>query len=536
MKRIIATLFLLTIVATPAFAADRSSTVQGRIQSSLSNVLPKSDYLVIVNRLDELESGTAAPVDGFVRPLPGLSVGVDANGQVVNKDATGTDYNGPIVISLMIDPAVKNETFELIKKTMPELAGGLRDLDEFKVVRAVLRQPLPPTNSAPQVTIQNQPSQEKNAGWTELARQMAAILLLGGIMIWFMSRLFDRERSPASSTSGQHHSQAAHQEEPKKRESIINFEELDPHVVGLFLLKELQERRTSKIATWALQTEPSGQRRILKTLPGWTASFLEQRLSEKDVLKSAKAESASSVYREIAVLEQNLHTDVDRKRAFLAWFPAPSLRLVPRHQLSSISLSTKRTLMRIRQDLGNLVRVDDIDLESSNAEPTSEEVIATWSELETWKSRHVVPDRDLQQDAVTRLANVINSLTEFGPISQQLEQAKSRLSAIDFARLENEVVAVSTPLRWDLDRVKSWLRVVDPQDYQWWLSCCAQTPKWDFTTMLRPLRRAMFERAASEPLYMSWTENAKKEAAVRLLQQLRSIHLESETKPDAEAS
>lgn len=531
MKRLsFVVLFIGLFLNAAALGADRAAIVQGRIQGALNNVLPKTDYLVIVNRLDDLDSGgVQAPLSGEVRNLPGLTVGVDARGEIVNKEGAIGEYNGPVAINLIVDPAVRGDTFELIRKTIPELAGGMRDLDEFKVTRAALRQAPQPNQNAPQVNVTNQAGQ---SGWADLVRHAAVLLLLGGILIWFMSRISNKDQKQSSPNQAQHDSPIKSALAEK-----LSFVDLDPGTVALYLLKQLHERRPEKVSIWAALTEPSEQRKVLKTIPGWAASYLEKQLRVKpDEQIQDYSTLASNIYREIAVVELNLVDDEDKMRSFLVWFPAASLRLVSRHHLMSITNPSKETLLKIRQDLGNLVKVDTLNMEESVAEPTAKEIHACFTELSKWKSSDVLADRATELDLVHKLARVINQLTEFGPIAQQLTQAKSKLPESDFKKLEALVVSAATPHSWPESKVKDWLRQVDPQDYQWWLSVTSTQPNWDLKKLLRPLRLSMFTRAAEEPEFKSWKEDVKKAAAVRLLEQLRTVHHQAENSSHVEAA
>jgi hypothetical protein len=66
--------FALFLFVMPAHANDRVIDIQSRLTSALSGILPKTDYLVIVNRIDALDSIGSANVSGTVRDLPGLRV------------------------------------------------------------------------------------------------------------------------------------------------------------------------------------------------------------------------------------------------------------------------------------------------------------------------------------------------------------------------------------------------------------------------------------------------------------------------------
>jgi hypothetical protein len=171
------------------------------------------------------------------------------------------------------------------------------------------------------------------------------------------------------------------------------------------------------------------------------------------------------------------------------------------------------------------VKLESEGLDVAIEEPTAEAIEKCFIAMESWSSKGVIGDRSRKRDAVGALASMINQLNEFGPIESRIKQAREKLSKEDFARLEEKIVWVKTPLNWSKDQVKDWLRAVEPQDYLWWCQLIGQEPPWKLEQMLRPLRLSMFNGAAVDPLHPQWTEGQRKAAAARILEQLRKIHL-----------
>jgi hypothetical protein len=530
--RIIA-VFLLIVAPQYSFAVDRALAVHSRIESALSGILSRSDFLVIVNRLDELEDGGASiAASGQVRRLPGLNVGVDNTGRVIRSDETAGQYNGGLSISVIIDPAVKPETYELIEKNIPELAGGLRDSDEFRISSAPLRQPPPPGSESPQIAVNNNLG-DQDANKASLLQQLAIGLAILGLFVWILSRLLNRsqENSPATRIAAQDQAAQANQLKEEKTKAEKHFAELDPLLTGLYLMRSQSNRQFDRIRGWAHAADPSTQRAVLMSLPGWMSSSLEKTIRDaiKDV-ESPKAET-SAVYLEISVLEKNLKAPAEKNRALLSWFPATYLRDVPTHQRDLLSQESRVVLWFLRPDLGDFVRQDAIardlsseDYDQALATPSDEAIQKCFEEMAVWNSKGIIGDRNTARDSVAALANMINQLREFGPIESLINQSKERLSSEEFARLESLVVWAKTPLSWTNGQIKDWLRVVDPQDYLWWCKILGQKPDWKLDELLRPLRLSMFNNAENEPLHTAWTEGQRKLAVERLLKQMREIH------------
>lgn len=543
MKFLIAALIILFQVSV--WAADRAANIQGRLSSSLGNILPTSDFLVIVNRLDQLEDGGQAEVVlGTARPLPGLTLSVDSKGNIVRQDMGASNYNGPVSISLLIDRNVRSETYELIRKEIADLAGGLRDLDEFRINRGVLRQaPIPNPNQS-SITI-NQPKSDDTAkAWTDTLKLMALFVILGGLFLWMSSRRQDTKPSTAGTANSMGNlgeKMAAEHRDSSGDVEKVGFKDIPAEVVSLFLLRAIKDRQTDKLQIWLNTSTPSEQRSILMTLPSWVSVGFEkviQQMIDSDVKRrilgeevpaelAVTREKVVSLYREMSVLERNLREKVDYQKSFLMWFPPHFVREVGHSYKTRLSENSKRLLWSMRPDLGEMVRMD-ADLNSDiHKLITDGEVTACYEELCSWKSS-VFAENNLSKDAVQIWSHIINELSEFGAIKSQLSQAQGQLSAEQYALLERRTVGIKSPLVWGDEMRRKWLLEVSPEDYVYWTSLVDATPSWNLDSELRPLRRAMFRTATQAELHKSWDESAKKAAALRLLSQFRKIQLGTE--------
>jgi hypothetical protein len=509
-----------------AFAVDRAMAVHSRIEGALGNILHRSDYLVIVNRLDLLDDdGATTAASGQIRRLPGLAVGVDAAGRVIKSDDADGQYNGGVSISLILDPAVRDETYDLIQKSISELAGGLRETDEFRISRASLRQPLPPTNQSPQVSVNNNMADPASKG-TDLLRQLAVGLAVLGLFVWVLSRLLNRNKdnSPQPRIAPQEAAKEAAEAADDRKKAEKSFAELDPQLTGLYLIRAQTNRQSDRVRAWAHAAEPSTQRAVLMALPGWISSSLEKTIQEAIKEKDQPRADVSAVYLEISVLEQNLRDPVERQRALLSWFPAVYLRDVSPHQRDLLSRDSRVVLWFLRPELGEFVKLENESFDQAIEEPSPIAIQRCYSEMESWNSKGIIGDRTQSRDPVSAIVAMLNQLKEFGPIDSRLKQAREKLSSDDFARLEKQVVSARTPLTWSQAQVKEWLRIVDPQDYIWWCQVIGQEPPWKLDTMLRPLRFSMFRNAQMDPVHKVWAEAQRKAAAERILVQLREIH------------
>ena len=533
LKSILLSVLCLTLLMPEkAQAIDRALAVHSRIEGSLSNILHRSDYLIIVNRLDQIEDGGASSAaSGQVRLLPGLAVGVDSAGRVMKNDDVIGQYNGGVSISIILDPAVKTETYNLIQRSISDLAGGLRDVDEFRISRAPLRQAPPPNNQAPQVAVNNNMAPPTNQN-NDLLKQLAIGFALLGLFVWVLSRLLNREKeasAPSSRSQMADPLQEAAEKIDEKKKAQKHFAELDPQLSGLYLIRAQQNKQMDRVRTWSHSADPSTQRAVLMSLPGWISSSLEKTIQDAIKDKEGSRADVSTVYLEISVLEQNLRDPVERKRALLSWFPPAYLRDVPAHQRDLLSRESRLVLWFLRPELGEFVKLENESYDQALEEPSALALQKCYAEMESWNSKGIIGDRSQLRDAVSAMATMINQLKEFGPIDSRLKQARERLSEQDFARLEKQIVSARTPLTWSQPQIKEWLRRVDPQDYLWWCQLIGEAPPWELEKLLRPLRLSMFRNAEREPVHTSWSESQRKAAAERIILQLREIHLSEDS-------
>lgn len=519
MKLITAFLF---IIANTAVANDRASDIQAKLVTAIGSIVSKSDFLIVVNKTDQLEDGGQSKlVSGSLKNLPGLNVGVDEKGQVVARDSGVNQYNGPVVITLLVDNAVQEETFNTLKQMLPEIAGGLRDLDEFKVRRAKLRQTNVPNQNAP-VNVNNIMPQKPESQWSDSLKFFSILLLVGGLFAWLLSRLLMNKQSSPASSSPNRESAGQTNTDKETPEEKVNWD-FDPTVVGLYLIKSFKEKKYAPILTWSTLSTSQFQRQVLLSLPAWMSSYLQSNLDTKDFFGEIAAEPIGSVFREITILEQNLSQNHSRKLAFLQWFPAPALRHVPKHFQKSFTAENRKTLWTLRPDLGDFVNVGNINIE--DLKDSSDHAISLcFEELAKWPSTAVIKNKDENRDIVVLLVNQLDMIREFGPLQAQIEHAQKSLSAEDYSRFLKLTASIETPLSWDQTKLREWLRQVEPQDYFWWLSLLKTKPSWKLENELRPMRKAMFQLAESNPYFQSWSEAEKKEASARMLDQLRSIH------------
>lgn len=528
MKNLI--LLLSLALLTPAASAlDRVQLIQSKLHSSLSSILPASDFLIIVNRADTLDDGGASQaVDGSVKQLPGLDLGVDSKGQIVLQGHGANNYSGAVAINVVIENQVRPETYKTIEKLLPDIVGGLRDDDDLKIARGPLRQPASASsNTAPQITIQNSPGQE-GAQTQENLKFLALLLITGGIFFWFMSKfnLPGRESEGSGKSGGRGSSQDdAEGKAPQSPEvTAADFALLDAEAVALFLMKEVRDRREKTWARWVKVTPSVHQREVFRYLPAWLLSFFHTMAGKNPLTEQELASlSMGELFNEIALVEQSFKTPEQKKKAFLQWFPAQAIRFVPRKHQRALSEASKRTLWAIRPDLGNLVRADEMMIDQVMGEPSFPEVEACAKELMAWPSTSIEGGEEASADMVTRWIDLINQLTEFSPIDSQIEQARKKLTPNDLQKLLARVAHLRTPFSLSEAERKDWLRAVDPADYYWWTSLTKEKPTWNLKDHLRPMRWAMFSQAEKEAAHTKWSEEEKKKSSERILRGLRAL-------------
>jgi hypothetical protein len=539
-KHLLSVLLLSLLVPFAASAADRTQAVQSKIHQALGSFLEKTDYIVMVNRLDPLgeDLNSNAEASGYIKSLPGLSVGVDAKGQIVRQDNSANQYSGPVAIQILLDRNVKAETLKMINNSLPMIIGGLNEMDEIKVSQATLRQT--PSNVPSPITVNNNSGASKtdNADFLKL---FAMMLMIAGALAWLMGR-FNSQGQGKSNNSllGNSALQKAVASADKiSPKSVLN--KLKPESVGMFLLKVLKTESKPDIS-WFYNLSLENQKNVFTSLPAWVSAFLEKTLKAQSKNKTDFHESLdknleAELFRQITVLEQNFKQETDWKKAFIMWFPAQSLRFVPKQYQHKFSQSARKCLWYYRPDLGDFVKAHDLQ-ESEMNEPSALALGQLFDEIAVWPSNLFETSQAEQKDLVETWAAMINQLQEFGSLESQFKQAQEKLNPEQYQSLLLKAANKESPFHWDQNKIKTWLRKIDPQDYFWWLSLCepsGQKPSWKLATSLRPLRLSMFEMAQSNLAYPSWTEAEKKSANQRLLRDLRSIHLGEELSEDLAA-
>lgn len=526
MRRLIGALVLVlgTITAIPSQAADRAAVIHSRINSSLANILDKSDYLILVNRLDELEESAVSDMpDGALKSLPGLNVGVDAKGRVVRQDAGAADYTGAVSVSLVLDRTVRPETAKLIEARLPEIIGGLKDSDELKVTRAGLRQPARANSASPAVTVNNVAAPSENKTSQDNLKFMAVLLIATGLLVWVLGRFGGRREGQNPGSPGQRPEPMGPIASRETAERGADLSELDAFASAIYVLKALKEGRSENLQRWIDQSTLKSQRAVFAVLPGWASAYIDGFVSRlPHERKTQDPVVAASIYREIAVIEQSLRSEHDRRLAFLTWFPAQGLRYVPKAHQQAFSQKDRHTLWHFRPDLGDFVRATELETAVGH-ELSKDDVKSCFDSLMSWPSSSLVKEPRTAKGGPTPWIQAIHLLNEFGPVASQLEQARLKLNDSDFATVWRESAHLESPLSWDEANRRAWLRQVDPQDYQWWKSLLKKAPDWSLEKDLRPLRLAMFRFAENQPAFQSWSEQEKKESAARILQSMRAV-------------
>lgn len=511
------------------FAVDRVQLIQSKIQSSLGSVLPKSDFLVVVNRLDSLNDGGASQVvDGALKMLPGLNLGIDSKGEIIAQGNSGVNYNGAVSILVIVDKQIKNETYKAIEKLMPEIVGGLRDNDEMKLSQAPLRQPDLKKNDSPQISIQNMMDNKNQM--QENIKFLALLLLTGGLFFWFMNRLSHSQQPREAEPPTAKHSETHTNQDDEHNLLHVNasdFLVLDPATVALFLLKEVKDKKIDSWKKWIKSAPVIHQREVFKRLPSWVLSYLQDMRKKNSSKDSEDAKiSLHDLFNNMSMVEQSFKTEAQKQKAFLQWFPAESLRFVSQRHQKSFSEKSKKILWSIRPDLGNFVKVDTLEVTELLKDASNSDIALCFEEL------HQLPSLDIEEnisadDAVERWAGLINQLKEFGAIDSQLAQAQNKLPDYEYLRLAHSVANINTPFEFSTSQRKDWLRAIVPEDYYYWLQSVKKVPTWNLETDLRPMRLAMFQDAEKAAHHKLWSEENRKISAERILISLRLVKTQS---------
>ncbi|MCB0367896.1 MAG: hypothetical protein KDD45_00290, partial [Bdellovibrionales bacterium] len=498
LKRIFIYFSLLSLFfISKGFCADRSIFVQAKIERSLSQILQPNDYLVIVNKLDDINyyDSRKGTITGTLKPLPGLNLDVDERGQVVSQNQQATDYRGPLFISVIFDKHVNQETQKTIIKNLPEISGGLLDDDELKTAVATLRQETI-SNQSPSVSINNQLPENKSY-WIDSVKLIATLSMLAGILLFFISRLSlnKKENNPGVMPFN---------ENKKSDDKLVDqfkwpdFTELSPSLVSLFIIKQIKEKNNQIVLNLFSLTDASFQRKVMMSLPAWVSTSIQKLVFDNensfnsDNPEKININIANKIYLELTILEHSFKTESDYEKAFLLWFPPEMLRFVPKFQQKDLSIVSKTTLWYFRQDLGGFIRTDTSPEESLLKEPQPSAIHNCYVELKNWTSTSYVFESEKGLNIVNVWSQIINSLHEFGPIDFQVEQAKLKLTENQYKELENLIVRTLTPLLWSETKRKSWLRNIEPDDFYWWRSLLKEPLDWNLKSYVRTLRYGMF--------------------------------------------
>lgn len=516
---------LLLLVSVPAFAGDRVLEVQSRVTSALSGILPRTQYLVVVNRLDSLEATGSQAVSGQIRGLPGLRVGVDDDGQVVLREGEAHAYSGPVSVTVVIDTDVKTETYRAIEALLPEIMGGARGGDEIKIKRALLRQP--PEVQQPQVIVNNaapqiDPKQMSNGG--ELYRVGALFLLGLGALLWMMSRR-QNEQAPkrpyADSTAIQNKAGAETRLQPWNPTS---FEGFDASVLGLYILKCVRDRDYVRARSFFATASPAAQRSALGAIPAWCATYCLEQVEQSEGARDAKQVSPDTIMRELTVMETALKSDPSAKAsALIQWIPVEAMSKIHPESLAAPSDEARFSIISLRPDLAQAFKYDENDALVSGMIFNAKAIETTGKEMHAWRTRLVV-NRTAKTTVVDAMAGIINRTETFSEAEEKLKGIRKKMSKLDWEALQPKIVCKDTfQVLTELQK-KDFLRLVDPVDYYFILQTM-NVADWPLETLVRPKRLAAYRSVERMNVHEEWTDEQKRAAGTRVLNHLRTVFL-----------
>jgi hypothetical protein len=528
-------LFLILValfIAMPAFAGDRLLEVQSRLSAALSGILPKTDYLVVVNRIDALDNMGGQVVTGVVRNLPGLKVGVDEEGQVVVKDGQNQLYNGPVSVTVVLDNDVANETYRAIETLLPEIMGGARGGDEIKLKKAVLRQAAEETQ--PQVVVNNAAPvpEAKPAATTSDLYRVGALFLLGlGAILWFMSR--KQGERDSGKNSPQHKSSNDGGRARDKADNDLksdnwdpkSFESFDPEVVGLYVLKCVRDGDLSRARSFFATASPLAQKAALGGVPGWCASYCLEVIEPKDGEKEFKRVNPEMIMRELTVMEKAMKDDPSAKAsALIQWIPTEAMSKVHPESLAAPSDSTRYAIISLRPDLARGFRYDENDALVSGMIFNAKAIVEAGKEMQAWRTRLVVA-QNAKTSVVEAMAGIINRTETFIEIDEKLKGIHKKMSKMDWEAMQTKIVSRDTfHMMADVQK-KDFLRLVDGADYFFCVATYNVASDWPLDLLLRPKRLAAFRASERMNAHDTWTEQQKREANTRVLEHLRTAYL-----------
>lgn len=522
---ILATMF----VTVSALAGDRVVETQSRITGALAGILPKTDYLVVVNKIDALDVSNGTVVSGNVRSLPGLRVGVDDEGQVVVKDAGDAAYSGPVSVTVVIDSDVKIETYRAIETLLPEIMGGSRSGDEVKLKRAVLRQP--EEEKAPQIVVNNAPAPLPDTSKsTNDFYKISAVFFVGlGLLLWMMSRRQNDSGERKTRSQNDYHGRGDDKgdggELKSNRWDPAAFDGFDPEILGLFVLKSIFEKDIDRVRSFFRESTPATQKAALGSLPSWLASHCLEQIEPKEGERPGKHVNPEMIMREITVMEKAMQADPSAKSsAFIQWIPAESMGKVHPENLAAPSDETRYAIISLRPDLARAFRYDENDALISGMIFNAKAIVAANKEMTQWRTRLGVT-RSAKTTVVEAMAGIINRTETFAEVETKLRGIQKKMAKIDWDALQPRIVSVATFEALTEMQKKDFLRAVDPSDYYFIVSSLNVAFDWELDKLLRPKRLASFRAAEHINVHEQWSEDQKREASARALNHLRAVFL-----------
>lgn len=524
-------IFLISILSRPGWAGDRVLEVQSRVTAALSGILPKTDYMVVVNKIDSLDNMGGQVVNGVIRNLPGLRVGVDEDGQVVIKDGQQQAFSGPISLTVVIDSKVANGTYRAIETLLPEIMGGSRGGDEIKLKKAELRQEV--EDPAPQVVINNAAPQidpKAISGSNEFYR-MGALFLVGlGAILWMISR--KQSDQPSKSLR----SAADPYLEPRRNNTKQDglpadgwepkiFESFDSEIVGLYILKCVQDGDIDKARSFFSASSPLAQKTALSSIPGWCASYCVDALASKENMKLVNQVDPETILREMSVMERALKVEAAAKAsALIQWIPVEAMAKVHPESLASPSDNTRYAIISMRPDLAKSFRYDEHDALVSGLVYSAKAIIEAAAEMNTWRS-NLVMGKSSKVTVIEAMAGIVNQLETFIEIEVKLLLIKEKMSNLDWEEMQSKIVTAETFEKVSDLQKKDFLRIVEPADFQYVRKTLGYAANWPIDSLLRPKRLAAFRKAERMNAHVDWTKDEQRDAGARVLKCLRISYL-----------
>ncbi len=195
----------------------------------------------------------------------------------------------------------------------------------------------------PALQSQSAPRSEDRPNQTqENLKFLALLLITGGLFFWFISRINFPQAKRENSQLGQRENPSATPDDAKKSAEVTaaDFGVLDPESVGLFLLKEVMEKREVIWSKWIKFAPAQHQREVFGTLPSWILSYLQDlgkahKMDEKELAEF----SLHDLFNEIALIEKSFKSPYQKHKAFLQWFRyRPCAMFLAPHNLPSAKI------------------------------------------------------------------------------------------------------------------------------------------------------------------------------------------------------